>query len=119
LEVLHESIKNYKFPVAVFKTMMEYGDKSRPRDFSYAYDGQEPLLKYVWENGSQLICLCFHRQIGLYTQFNEKYYCFEDIEWLMRVVMKYPLYQVKEYTTYYNNRNKIDFSGNNIKTDNK
>lgn len=107
LQVLYDSIAKDNFPVAIYKTMMHYADKSRPDDLSYSYNGEDrdAAIRYVWNNGSQLICLCFHTVIGNSIQFPEKYFWFEDVHWLIRVVMEYPLIQIRQHTTRYNNEN--------------
>jgi glycosyltransferase involved in cell wall biosynthesis len=103
LEVLHHAIAADNYPVALYKTMMEYGDGSRPDDLSYAYYGSDrnSAITYVWNNGSQLICAAFHRDIGRSVAFPESYFWFEDVHWMISVVMQYPLRQVMASTTYY------------------
>lgn len=103
LQVLYDAITGDNCPVAIYKTMMHYGDKSRPDDFSYAYTGEgaESAVRYVWSNGSQLICLAFHREIADTVRFPEPFFWFEDIHWITRVALKFPLRQVQAHTTYY------------------
>ncbi|HYD21528.1 MAG TPA: glycosyltransferase family 2 protein [Flavipsychrobacter sp.] len=105
LSVFHKQILKDGNPVAIYKSMMKYEDGSRPDDLSYAYKGtsKEDAIRYVWSNGSQLICLCFHSSIGRKVAFPEKYFWFEDIHWLIRVVMAYPLKQIMAQTTRYLN----------------
>lgn len=105
LSVFHEQILKDGKPIAIYKSMMKYDDGSRPDDLSYSYKGtsKEDAIRYVWSNGSQLICLCFHSSIGRKISFPEKYFWFEDIHWLIRVVMAYPLKQIMAMTTRYVN----------------
>lgn len=110
LDVLHQQIVKDGEPIAVYKTMMNYGDRSRPDDLSYAYTGndRESAMRYVWTNGSQLIAICFHHEIGKHVLFPEPFFWFEDVHWLMRVVSQYPLKQVNAHTTRYFNKSTIN-----------
>ena len=110
LDTLYQQIIEDDAPVAVYKTMMNYDAKSRPDDFSYAYTGsdRESTMRYVWANGSQLISLCFHRDIGQQVLFPEPFFWFEDVHWLMRVVSQYPLRQISAHTTRYFNKSTIN-----------
>lgn len=115
LQVMHDGIVKDGQQVALYKTMMHYGDKSRPDDLSYAYKGnsREEAMRYVWYNGSQSICLAFANEVGKTILFPERFFWFEDVHWIMRVVMKYPLKQIEAHTTQYLNRNSADqLSGN-------
>lgn len=117
LEVLHEQIKADGEPIAIYKTMMHYHSGSRPDDLSYAYRGSDPdsALSYVWNNGSQLISLCFSNEIGKKILFPAPYFWFEDVHWITRVVSRYPLKQIMAHTTRYHNKSVSGIVKGNFK----
>jgi glycosyltransferase involved in cell wall biosynthesis len=116
LAALHEAIVADGMQKALYKTMMHYANGRRPTDFSNAFKGKnkEAAIKYVWTYGSQMDCLCVHASICNEVLFPEKYFWFEDIHWVVRVVLKYPLRQIRAYTTYYNNKSSANILRSNF-----
>lgn len=117
LELLHQSINKLNHPVAIFKTGVKHLNDNSFNNHSFFYAGNDrnSAIKFVWDKGCQLNSVCIHKSIADAIKFPEEFFWFEDMYWAMNVVMRYSLYQVKEFTVTYASQDNSGLLNSNYK----
>ena len=103
LQVLYSRIALEDFPVGLFYTGMNIRKES-DNNTQPVYDPEiykHPLL-FVWDKFLLINSVCVHSSILEKHRFPEEFHVWEDTHLWLRVVAKYPFFQIIEMTTQWN-----------------
>lgn len=102
LSVLQKSIAKESFPIAILRTGMwvERKQKRTPTPL-YPEQGQSSPALFFLQYMAGMHTLCFHCRILQTLQFDVRWMHFQDTHLLIRALLKYPFFQLKDYTCVY------------------
>ncbi len=102
LKILEKNIREKNYPVAIFRTGMisKYSNKVVLSPFYDPQTSKHPIPFFL-KNMAGIHTLCYHRQILIKYQFDERWFHFQDTHLLIRCLLEFPFFQVKEHTVVY------------------
>lgn len=105
---LKEKINSTNQPVAVFRSGVLQKIGGRLNEYPN-YDANSNLtpVQFVWYQPVNLLSIAIHHSICKRFNFNEAYKQFEDIHFLIQVLLLYPFIQIKQYTAIYVNHSQM------------
>lgn len=103
LATFKKAIQEKKQPVAIFRTgmLVDSNGKQNMSPFYHSGKNKNPILFFL-ENMVGMHTLCFHRDILDKHVFDTRWMHFQDTHLLIRCLLIFPFYQIKEYTCIYN-----------------
>ena len=102
LEVIEKSVKKEQFPVAIFRTGMitKFGEKEIFTSFYEPKTSKHPIPFFL-RNMVGIHTLCYHRKILELHTYDERWFHFQDTHLLIRCLLEYPFFQIREHTVVY------------------
>lgn len=101
LSIFHQKIMELKEPKAMFFSNIMFVDENNtirysPRTHKKNYSDLENLFFELIGNPQ----VCIHREILKEEKYNEKYFIGEDLDLWVRIVNRFSLFHIDEYTVY-------------------
>jgi glycosyltransferase involved in cell wall biosynthesis len=99
LSSLYQEIHNQKYPEALFRTGMIHSFQGRRIETGlYNEKEYDNSIRFILSTFYGVISFCVARSIFENIRFNESARYFEDSDFFVRALLKFPLYQVPNYT---------------------
>ena len=99
LSSIYREIERTNKPVALFRTGMIHDFNNKlTKTGLYKAGSDKNIIKFLLSNLYGPITFCIARQIFSTVKFAEKAKYFEDTDFFIRALLKYPFYQIPAYT---------------------
>jgi len=102
LEILSQEIKKRNYLPAVYRTGMQ-SEGGRKQDRSSFFEhkaGLNPILFFA-EHMVGTNTICIHKSAFVKHRFEERFHFFQDTHLLLRILVDFPFFQIKRYTSIY------------------